>query len=636
MLQAIRDRASGWIAYIIVILICIPFALWGIHEYFGGGDPLLAAEVNGREIAMRTLNQEFQQQKRYLQSIMGGQLPAQYQDQVIRESALDRVVRNELLSQEVENAGYHVGDSVLFSRIKEMPVFSSNGGFDKERYEQILSAQRRSMAEFEQNLRQQIRVSHFIEGISESAFLPAKFLNDYLRLKNQERQFSYFIIAADLEAVAKEVSDTDIEVHYKAHPDRYRTPERMKLSYIELKEQDLIEKMTVTDELLREFYEAQADRYVDPEQRRARHILLKLPSSTKEDTDAKLKNQVEKHAEDLVKRLRADEDFTALANKYSEDKLSASSGGDLGFIARGEMDPEIEDVLFDLELNQISDPVSAENGLRIIQLTEIKPPKQRSFEEVRERVDLEYKQRTAESHYVDQTEQLLTLSYEQPDGLEPAADALGLEIKQTDWITANNGSGIATHARVRKAAFSEEILTQGRNSDLVELSDGHVVVLRMAEHQPAKLKALEDVEDEIRDIIAKQNAREQVAKRGSEAIKALQSGTFPSKLAQRLGAELKTLGFVRRDNDQVKSPILRRVFTLTKPGSETITPGGVQLSNGDYAVIVLKAVREVDLKEADRETNGVQQSQNYGSKEFEATYKAMELAADIRIMRENL
>ena len=117
----------------------------------------------------------------------------------------------------------------------------------------------------------------------------------------------------------------------------------------------------------------------------------------------------------------------------------------------------------------------------------------------------------------------------------------------------------------------------------------------------------------------------------------MQAGTKPASLAQKFGTELKKLAFVRRDNDQVQFNILRKVFTLNRPKSNTFTAGGIHLPNGDYAVIVLEAVREpADLKDdADTEASVVQQSQNYGAKELEATYNAMEFAADIRIMREN-
>ena len=636
MLQTIRDRASGWIAYIIVLLISIPFALWGIHEYMGGDDPLLAAQVNGNEIPLRAFNREFHQQRQYLQAIMGGGLPSQ-NEMLLKQSVINSMVRQELLAQEVESAGYRVGDKVIYSEISAIPAFSKDGQFDKQRYVQVLQSQRRSEAEFEQGLRQQLRLDHFVDGVRGSAFLTKSSLDDYLRLKNQQRSVTYFVIPADSEKASHEVGEEVIEKYYKSHQERFRTPERLKLSYVELKEANIIEGMEVDQEILEESYRDQADRYLDPEQRRARHILLKVPSSDTDGEDEKLENEVEKRVQELSSELRGGADFASLAQQYSEDKLSAPSGGDLGFIARGDMDPAMENVLFKMDVEQISDPVKTEQGFQIVQLLEIKPARQKSFEEVRDQVELEYKQRIAESQFVEMTERLLTLSYEQPDSLEPVAEALGLIIQQTDWVSRAQGQGIASHTEVRDTAFSEEVLGQGRNSDLIELADGSVVVVRVAEHEAASPKPLEQVRDEIKSIIAKQNAREKAHEDGQQAIDDLRAGKSIETLAQQFDAEVKQSEFIKRDDKQVPAAILRKVFTLNKPQQDKQTMGGVPLASGDFAVIILNAVREAALTDEDKEAIDTQQFVvGYGTREIEATYRTLEQGADIRILQENL
>lgn len=636
MLQAIRDRASGWIAYIIVILICIPFALWGIHEYFGGNDPLLAAEVNGREIPLRLLNQEFQQQKRYYQSIMGKQLPQGYEDKNLKESALANLVRDELLRQEVEKAGYLLNDQVLLSQIKEIPAFFSNGVFDKNRYEEILEMQRRSTTEFEHNLRQQILVSQFIEGLSQSAFIPEESIYDYRRLVNQQRKFTYFIVPIDLAKATAEVGDEAIEKYYKTHTNQFNTPQRVQLDYIELTEKSLIASIPATEQQLREHYQSRPDSYQNPEQRRARHILLKLPSSTTA-TKNQSDKQVEKHAQELVVRLRSGEKFSDLAKEYSEDTLSASSGGDLGWIVHGDMDHEFEDTLFNLERNQVSDPIKTESGYHIIQLVDIKPANRKSFNEVRGQIEKEYKQHIAEEQLIDLTEQLITLSYEQPDSLEPVAETLGIPINHTSWITENGGPNIGIEAKVRQAAFSKEVLSQGRNSELIELSNGRVVVLRVAQHEPAKPKPLHVVRDEIKAILAKEKARNQSIKAGQEAIHLLQTESAPVSIAQKFGAQLVKPGFVKRDDKKIQAPILRKAFTLIKQEPNKFSPSGIQLPNGDYVVIWLNEVQEKNRKNSVNE--GIideQQASSYGTRELDGTYRAMELNADIRVLRENI
>jgi peptidyl-prolyl cis-trans isomerase D len=635
MLQVIRDRASGWIAYIIVLLISIPFALWGIQEYLGGSNPQLAAEVNGNEIPLRAFNREYHQQRQYLQSIMGGQLPPQYSEPALKQSVINKMVRTELLGQEVEAAGYTVGNRVLFKEISAIPAFLKDGKFDNARYERLLQAQGRSKAEFEQSLRQQIRITHFVDGVRQSAFLPNQSLADYLRLKNQERKVSYFLIAAAPDKAAQSITEEEIKNYYQTNQQSFKTPERVKLAYVELKEQALKEGIKVDEDTLRKVYQDQADRYVNPEQRRARQIFLKFPSSSKL-VDDKLINETRAKAEELVAKLRQGADFADLAKQYSQDSLSASSGGDLGFIAKGDMDPQFEKVLFSLEMHQISDPVKTQQGFHIIQLMEIKPAEQKSFESVREQVELEYKQRAAESRFADMTEQLLTLSYEQPDGLGPVSDSLGLPVKETDWITRGSGEGIGAFKEVRKAAFSEEVLRQGKNSDLVELADGTVLVLRILAHEAAKPQPLSDVKDEIKSLIAVNKARQQARNDGRKALEKVRSGEAPEAVAEQFDSQLETPGYIRRDDTKIPHLIVHKVFTLNKPQPEEKVTGSVQLSNGDYAVVLLDAVKEPKQKQDNQKSVDAQQFLDYGTREMEASLQVFHDAAEIQIFRENI
>jgi peptidyl-prolyl cis-trans isomerase D len=635
MLQVIRDRASGWIAYIIVILISIPFALWGIQEYLGGSDPRLAAEVNGNEIPLHAFNREYHQQRQYLQSMMGGRLPPQYSEPALKQSVINKMVRDELLRQEVEASGYDVGNRVLFKEISAIPAFLKDGKFDSVRYERLLQAQGRSKVEFEQGLRQQIRITQFVDGVRKSAFLPNQSLANYRRLKNQERKVSYFLVAAASDKAAQSIREEEIKNYYQANQQSFRTSERVKLAYVELKEQALNEGIGVDEETLLEVYQDQADRYVNPEQRRARQIFLKFPSSSAL-VDEKLMNETKAKADELVVKLRQGENFADLAKEYSQDPLSASSGGDLGFIAKGDMDSQFEKALFSLEINKISDPVKTQQGFHIIQLMEIKPAEQKSFESVREQVELDYKQRAAESRFVEMTEQLLTLSYERPDSLGPVSDSLGLPIRQTDWITKHTGEGIGAFKEVRTVAFSEEVLRQGKNSDLVELEDGTVLVLRILAHEAAKPKPLPDVKDEIKNLIAANKARQQARIDGRKALEKVRSGETPEAVAKQFDSQLETPGYIRRDNTQIPRLIVHKVFTLNKPQPEEKVTGGVQLSNGDYAVVLLDAIKEPIPKQDNQKSVGAQQFLDYGTREMEATLQVFHDAAEIRILRENI
>jgi len=398
VLTAIRDRVSGWIAYFIVFLISIPFALWGIDQYFGGGDERVAAEVNGEEIPLQAFISQYQQQRSYLQQMYGGELPTGRDDAAIKQDVIQGMVRAAVLEQEARRAGYQVGDQALLEEITKLEAFQTNGQFDEQRYRQVLQAQQLSVGGFERDLRRQIGVSYFEDGLSTTAFLPPRTRRLLLRLENQRRDLAYFVIPADRGNI--KVSDKKISQYYKSHRDRFLTPERVKLAYVELTERAVMDKIRPQKSVLFEHYQAQADRYVIPEQRRARHILIKIPEGAKQQAVAKARRR----AQDLLARLQAGEDFATVAKQHSQDALSAASGGELGFIARGDLDPAVETALFSLKKGGISDPVKTGLGFQIIQLVDVRPAKRRPFDKVRREVARDFRHHEAQERFLGQVE----------------------------------------------------------------------------------------------------------------------------------------------------------------------------------------------------------------------------------------
>ncbi|MGH8503677.1 MAG: SurA N-terminal domain-containing protein [Gammaproteobacteria bacterium] len=625
MLTAIRDRVSGWIAYAIVFFISLTFALWGIDQYFGGADERVAAEVNGVEIPMDAFSYRLQQERRYLQQAYGGEFPGGQNDAVLKQMVIQGMTRAEVLQQEAQSSGYRVSDAVLLSELGGMEAFQTNGQFDPQRYEQLLMAQQQTKAGFEENLRRQIGLSYFEEGISRSAFLPSSTRQQLLRLQNQRRALEYFTIPADPRKV--EISDEAIADYYEANGQSFQSPERAKLAYIDLSEKALTQSLDVDEKALRAFYHSQAEQYTEPEERRARHILIKASGKSE---------AARKQASELASRAQAGEDFAELAREHSDDTLSASEGGDLGLIVRGDMDVSFEDALFALEKGETSDPVKTDLGYQIIQLVDIKPARRDPFAQVRADVERDYRRQRAQEAFVERAEQLETLSYEQSTSLEPAAEALGLEVHQSGWVTRAQGSGIAGERKIRNAAFRDDVLNAGRNSDMIELSPGRAVVVRVIAHQRAKAKPLDAVREEIREILAMRAARKQAAEAGQQALAALRDGKKIAAIAKQRELELQSPGLVERTDAALPRPIIEKLFVLNKPSSGGSTFGGVVLPDG-FAVIALSDVEAGDAKQAAAFAGPASDPEaRYGERERDAAYRALEAGAEIEIMRENL
>jgi peptidyl-prolyl cis-trans isomerase D len=403
----------------------------------------------------------------------------------------------------------------------------------------------------------------------------------------------------------------------------------VRLAYVELSVPELASGIEVAEQDLRAYYEEQIDRYTVLEERRASHILLSLGREASESEVSAAQSE----AETLLERLRSGESFAELARSYSDDSLSASDGGDLGVVREGDQPPAFEQALRELELDEVSQPVRTEFGFHLIKLTALEPGRTREFEEVREALESEYRRHEAETVYINYADELTTVSYEVADTLEPAADAIGTTVKTTDWVTRANGDGIASDARVRELAFSAEVLEDGRNSDLIELSDNQAAVLRVLEHEPAARLPLEQVREQARARLIEERAREQARELGERLLDELRGGAAIESVAERPDASLEMPGFLARDDGTASPEILRRAFSLPRPEPSGTSLAGLSLADGSYAVVVVRAVEDGD-PESGLGPARAQLGSDYSRREEQAFFDALRERAEVQIFRE--
>ncbi len=633
MLMQIRERATGIFAYIIVILIAIPFAFWGIQEYFGGPADQKVAEVNGEEIVKRVFDAQVQDQRRYLKSILGSSFDSLYSDESkLKQSVLDTMIQNTLLSDETENAGYRISDNRLAERIQSVPQFQNAGRFDSAKYEQLLVAQRRSPVEFENQLRQEESINQYQGSAVYSSFLPEKDKQKYAALKQQKRDFDYFLIAADANSV--EVTDSDVSEYYQANKQSFKTLERVKLEYIEIKQKDIEATLTFSDDEIQSSYDDDPSRYQTPELRKASHILLKLADDASEEQVASALSKLQTAAD----RIGDGEQFATIAKEMSEDSFSAKNGGDLGFITRTDIDnPVFVQKLFSMQKGDVSAPVRTSLGVQLIKLDDITAPETKPFEQVRSQIENELRADAADKEYIERIEKLSNLTYVNEDNLQVAAEELNMEVQTSDWIVGAELEGIASYPSIVSAAFSDEVLNKGLNSALTEVADGRALVVRVLEHEPAEVQPLEDVADKIKATVISIKAREQLVAQGTDAIDKLNNDSSNiDDVLKQLNVPLKTAGALLRDDESVPSEIVEHVFSLSSANSYPVFDG-VELDNGQFAVIKLNdivAVAESEAKVEAAEWISVQGE--YGRREMQAMLKALRETGDVNVFTENL
>ncbi len=635
MLQSIRDKSKGWLAYVIVGFISIPFLFWGIQQYLGVGGEPIAAKVNDTEISVRDFQRTLQQQQQQMRSMFGGKIPAEMlQGSAIQQSVVSNMVREELLLQYSEDRGLRVSDSQLLSEIRGQKTFQEGGKFSKQKYERLLEQQRLTKSGFEHRVRASMQLDQFQHALASSVFITMNSQKDYLGLKKQKRKIDYLILDKEKFKSSATPSDDKIKKYYQDNQKNYVTKEQVKISYIVLDEAELASQVSVDDDALHTFYDQEQDLYTTPEARKVSHILIK----TSQGDGADKFSDAENRAKAIHAKLVAGADFSELAKAKSDDKLSAGKGGDLGFISPGDMDPAFEKTLFSMSVDSISKPIKTAQGYHILKLIEVKPAKVKSFDEAKDEVEKEYRQREAEQMLIEKSELLVTLSYENPDSLEPVADALGIDIKTSDWMSREQGQGIATDEQVRQTAFLSEVLQKKRNSDVIEMDDGKQIVLRLADHKPSKPKPLNEVKDLISQQLVENFMRDKVKALGEAKLKLLRQGTDLKTIAVETKAELKSPGFITREDEAVPAEIRENVFTLSNIHDGKSIPAGIEMNNGNYALLNMTEVKtpkiSLDDKNADNLISLIKKS--YQQREFEAVYHALESRSDIKIYNENL
>jgi len=586
MLQSIHDKAKGILGIIIVAFLALVFALWGVGDYLTGATEKFVAKVDDMEISQSQFEQGLARQRQQYEQMFQGKLPdSPVFEERMKEQVLEQLITQKVMQKMVADEGYRVADVVLAQRIKSIEAFQQEGGFNAQAYQDMIQTQGMGVKEFENLYRSDLAIQQLQDALTRSTIVGQVELNILNQIQQQSRDINYLQFD-DINFLSEvNVTDEQIEAYFELNQSRYMHPEMVSISYIELTTDNLSKNIPVDEEAVRRLYDEYVDNIASKEQRKAQHILINLAA----DADAETQQKKKKQIDDLLAKINQGESFEALAKAHSDDPGSAPNGGDLGWVGKGMMVPEFEKALFKLKKDQVSDVVKSSFGFHLIRFNESKTEEVASFESKKSELETQYKTQLLEDSFYEKSELLATTAYENDQSLVEAADVLGVEIKTTDSFSRFNGKGIALNKKVRDAAFSPDVLSEGRNSEIIELSKTHVVVLRVDIHTEAKQKTLAEVKNIIKATISTEKAREKSMAMALETLAKLEQGESIEGNAIPKGASLTKLGAVRRDNTTANKLVLTQAFTMLKPVANKPRYKVVELASG-AGVIELKSV----------------------------------------------
>ncbi len=629
MLAFIRERSKGVVAWVVVVIIIIPFALFGLDQFTSGDRIEVAAKVNGEPIQANEFARALDNVKRQYQESFGDMYTSLVQEDKLREQVLADLVQRSALDQQMMKEGFAMSDQLLAQVIQSQQMFQDKGVFSVQRYDEVLKNNGFTKERFEQAQRQ-FMLRNQLEGmITGSEWIGGSELKGLAGLESQEREIGYLRVDHRPFLSKVSVSDAQIQTYYEQNSARFKAPEQVSVDYVRLSVEDLAKSVQVSDAEIEAYYKDHPEKIQLPEKRNVRHILIMSP----QEADVAAAEAAKTKVEGLLAQIKQGADFAELAKGNSEDPGSASRGGELGFFQRGDMVPEFEAAAFALnKAGDLSEIVKTSYGYHLLQLVAVEAAKTPSLAEVKPLLTQELKTELALKDYNAKLEQLKTLTFEQDDSLKPAADKLGLTIQTSPLMTAEGGEGLFAAPQVMEAAFSPKVIKDKLNSAVVEVQMGESLVLRVNQYQESRDKPLVEVSDEIRSLLKRQAAFAEAAQLAKKVLTEAKAIPSPETLVKE-GIEWKPSQWMTRNYDQVLPEIVSAGFKTPKPAQGQVSWASQQLSTGDTVLIRVSAVRtdEAKLAKVAEDLKGAA-LQVFADAELEAVGKTIKDKAKIELL----
>lgn len=598
MLQALQAKTTGWPAKILLGLIVIAFSFFGIESYFVSQTDDFVAKVGDKEITQQDFRSRFDEFRQQQLQASNGAIDARFFEQpAIKRRILDQLIDEQVLLTANEQLGIAVPAQRLRDEIAKIPAFQREGNFDAALYRARLAAQGLTPTGFEDRVAKQLATSEIPMAVASSAFVTDEEVDTYLRLQGQLRDFR-FVKLSKPEVADNNISEEEIASFYKEHQQDYMNPEQVALSYIEIDGSKLDVQLNPDESTLRDRYEKEKARFVSSEQRLASHVLVKVGGKGGPEDQ---KSALEK-AQQIADEAKAGKDFAELAKSSSDDLGSKALGGDLGWLDKGMTDTAFEEALYALDKGKISDPILSPEGYHVIEVRDIRPGSTRTFEEVRDELAKDYSESERERVFNDKSGRMIDLTYEDSTSLEPAAKELGLKIQTTPLFSRSGGPGIAANPEVTKAAFSDQTLVQGNNSDRVELGPNHLAIVRVREHKAATPKPIEDVRADIQRGIIQARLSKQAKEHADALFARLEKGEPIESIAEELKVPVGEEKAIGRSAVNVDSALIKAAFDLARPAADKSRVQLVELTNDEFALLKLDNVTDADPTAVDLPT----------------------------------
>lgn len=608
MLQALREKSSGWIATIILGMLMIPFAFFGMEQYLFQRSDTFVAKIEAppswwssapdwwlvrkalwqkEEISADQFRTRFESLRQQQRQAAGENFDVrEFESLDNKRKVLESLVDESVLRMATEREGIAIGDAQVRDTIESIPEFQIDGKFDLQRYRLSLASgvPPRTPAEFDQQVRDTLKQQLLASRLRGSAFVTNTEGQRLISLLSETRDVSYAVLPVSVDTAP--VTAAEIASWYKANPDDFRSPEMVTIEYVDIDAATMAPPVAADENMLKTQYEQDKARFIEPEQRLTSHILVKIEAGADAEKAAEAKAKAL-----AVQAKAAGADFAALARQNSDDGGSKDAGGDLGWIAQnGQMAKAFEDAVFATPTGTISGPTKSEFGWHIIQVREIKAGREMPFEQARPELERMLAESARERAYNELSGKLVDEVLKSPASLAPAARSANLPVQKLGPFARGQGTGIAANPAVLRAAFSEALIENRMVSDAIEIAPNHSVLIRVVEHTPERVQPLGKVGPQVVAAVRADRAGKAAEAEAEAALARLKKGESLAAIATAKQWAVSNVPAVPR-NAPVPDPVAAEAyFQVPAPAAGKTSPGKARGQNGQMIVFEVTKV----------------------------------------------
>jgi peptidyl-prolyl cis-trans isomerase D len=526
MLQAMRKYTKSWVASLFLGVLALSFGVWGIADIFRGGGEDSVATVGGVKIPVAYYQQNYRNLSRQAAQNGGELSPAQ--QKALGKTALEGVIDQTAIDNQVRRYGLTVTDDTVSARIRAIPAFVGPlGTFDHSQFLRAIDSIGYDEQSFVAAMRSDIARNQLLGATAVAMELPPGYAQGFFNYLNQVRAASYVTVPVSAAGAAPKPDDAALLAYMKAHEAQFSTPEFRDASFAWISPEDVMGQIKISDDQLKQQYELQKAQYVIPEKRALEQITFADLASAKA---AKAKIASGTSFEDLAKQRGLKPEDIQIGTLSKEDLAERGAA------------------VFALPQGGVTDPLKAPVGYALIHVVSITPGSNKSFDAVKDDLRKQIGQQLAQSKIGDISNAYIDES-SRGQTLEEAAKKVGMHASRVTAVDAKGNTRGGTKAQMPS---DPELLQQifkaeaGEEGDPFQAKSGVTYVVKVEGVTPPKLKPL----DQVRGEVTAAWQAEQQSKRLASVAKGLAAKATAQRsltaVAAQVGGSVQQTGALRR------------------------------------------------------------------------------------------